>query len=249
MSGAEARATDPGSAEQRPIDAGRAETGPAAPGAREASGIRRTGGAVLRALRAELRIYESLWRFVVRRPAIAPGASGFSYHRPVLMVLWIFIGLSAFEIPIIDLIVHRWPPVRIAMLVLGIWGVTWMLGLLCAMLTRPHTVGPTGIRVRQGLELDVPLGWDDIASIAISHRVDEPKSPRVADGVLSVRQQNETDLEVELEWPTLVRLPGRAPKGGAQEVRVVRFWADDPKAVLAAARQWLVGAAGAAESP
>ena len=54
----------------------------------------------------------------------ARGARGFSYHRPVLMVLWIFIGLSAFEIPIIDLIVHRWPPVRIAMLVLGIWGVT-----------------------------------------------------------------------------------------------------------------------------
>lgn len=213
----------------------------------EASALRRGGGMVVRALKAELRIYESLWRFVARRPAIARGARGFSYHRPVLMVLWIFIGLSAFEIPIIDLIVHRWPPVRIAMLVLGVWGVTWMLGLLCAMLTRPHTVGPDGIRVRQGLELDVPLAWDDIASIAITRRVDEPKSPRVADGVLSVRQQNETNVEIELEGPTVVRLPGRAPKGGAHEVRVVRFWADDPKAVLEAARGWLVGESGLAE--
>ncbi|GAA2465850.1 hypothetical protein [Agromyces soli] len=203
--------------------------------------LARTGGVLKRALMLELRVYESLWRFLARRPAIAPGAVGVGYHKPVLTVLWIFIVLSAVEIPIIDLIVHRWPPVRIAMLVLGVWGVTWMLGLLCAMLTRPHTVGLEGIRVRQGLELDVALGWDDIASVAITKHVDEPKSPRVADGVLAVRQQDETNLELVLERPTTVRLPGPAPRGGAHEVEVVRFWADDPRAVLDAARPFLVG--------
>lgn len=208
---------------------------------RKASVWRRTGGFLKRAIAVEVRIYESIWRLIARRPAIEPGGVGFGYHRPVLTVLWIFIGLSAFEIPIIDLIVHRWPAVRIAMLVLGIWGVTWMIGLLCAMLTRPHTVGPSGVRVRQGLELDVPLGWDDIASIAIARHVDEPKSPRVADGVLSLRQQNETNVEIELERPTPVRLPGHGPRGGVHTVRVVRFWTDDPKALLATARPWLVG--------
>lgn len=207
----------------------------------EASVWRRIGGFLKRVVTVEVRIYESIWRFVARRPAIERGGAGFGYHRPVLTVLWIFIGLSAFEIPIIDLIVHRWPAVRIAMLVLGIWGVTWMIGLLCAMLTRPHTVGPSGVRVRQGLELDVPLGWDDIASIAIVRHVDQPKSPRVADEVLSLRQQNETNVEIELERPTSVRLPGRGPRGGAHRVRTVRFWADDPKVLLAAARPWLVG--------
>lgn len=203
--------------------------------------VARLGGMLKRALVMELRVYESLWRFVARRPAIAPGAVGIGYHRPVLTVLWIFIVLSAVEIPIIDLIVHRWPPVRIAMLVLGIWGVTWMLGLLCAMLTRPHTVGPEGIRVRQGLGLDVPLSWHDIASVAIAKRVDEPKSPRVAGGVLAVRQQDETNIELVLERPTAVRLPGRAPRGGAHEIEVVRFWADEPRALLDAARPFLVG--------
>ena len=94
------------------------------------SAVRRVGVGLLRALRVELRIYANIGRFLTRRPAIAPGAVGFGYHRPVLTILWIFIVLSAIEIPILDLIVHRWPAVRIAVLALGIWGLTWMLGLL-----------------------------------------------------------------------------------------------------------------------
>ncbi|WP_372984059.1 hypothetical protein [Microbacterium sp.] len=132
-----------------------------------------------RAWVAELRVYSSIARAIARRPAVPKGGTGIGYHRPVLTVLFIFISLSAVEIPILDLIVHQWPVVRITLLVLGIWGVTWMVGLLCAMLMRPHAVGPDGVRVRSGLELDVPIGWADIASIAISRRVDEPKQPRV----------------------------------------------------------------------
>jgi hypothetical protein len=201
---------------------------------------RRLGGFALRALKLELRIYASIWRFLTRRPAVAPGAVGFSYHKPVLTILMIFIVLSAVEIPIIDLIVHRWPAVRITFLILGIWGLTWMFGLLAAYLMRPHTVGAEGIRVREGLETDILLTWDDIASVARERRVDEPKTPKVteADGArtLSLRMQDETVIVVELERPTLVRLPGLAPKGGEQLVDEVRFWVDDPAAFMGAVR-------------
>ncbi|MDT0180348.1 hypothetical protein Q9S36_09030 [Microbacterium sp. ARD31] len=189
-----------------------------------------------RALVVELRIYSSIGRAIARRPAIAPGARGYSYHRPVQTILLIFIVLSAVEIPIIDLIVHRWPTVRIAFLILGIWGLTWMVGLLCGQIVRPHTVGPAGISVREGLELDIPLTWDQIASVSRSPRVDEPKSPRVTQTAsgreLAVRMQDETNIEIELERPTLVRLPGLHPKGGTHEVDRVRIWADDPDAFL-----------------
>lgn len=193
-----------------------------------------------RALRVELRIYASIARLVARKPAIPAGASGFSYHRPVLTVLVIFIVLSAVEIPVIDLIVHRWPAVRIAFLVLGIWGLTWMVGLLAAYLTRPHTVGPGGVSVREGLELDLELPWADIASVALDRRVDEPKSPRIVETdttrSLNLRMQDETNIEIELEGPTLVRLPGLPPKGGPQEVTHVRLWTDDPKRFMEAVR-------------
>lgn len=195
-----------------------------------------------RAWVAELRVYSSIARAIARRPAVPKGGTGISYHRPVLTVLFIFIGLSAVEIPILDLIVHQWPVVRITLLVLGIWGVTWMVGLLCAMLMRPHAVGPDGVRVRSGLELDVPIGWADIASIAISRRVDEPKRPRVIGSEYAERMQDETNIEIELERPVAIRLPGLAPKGGTHQVDRIRLWADDPRAFLDAARPFLVAA-------
>ena len=203
----------------------------------------RTGSFLKRALLLELRVYANIGRFIARRPAIPRDAAGFGYHRPVLTVLIIFIVLSAVEIPIVDLIVHRWPAVRIGFLILGIWGVTWMFGLLSAYLMRPHTVGPDGIQVRQGLEIDIPLSWDDIASVARVKRVDEPKSPRIVetgDGrTLAFRMQDETAIEIELERPTIVRLPGHAPKGGEQLVTAVRIWVDDPKAFMDEVRKHL----------
>ena len=116
-----------------------------------------------------------------------------------------------------------------------------MVGLLCAYLMRPHTVGPEGIRARQGLEIDIPLSWDDIASVARKLVVDEPKAPRIADTesgrMLSLRMQNETNVEIFLERPTAVRLPGHAPKGGAQVVEAVRLWTDDLEGFMAAVRE------------
>jgi len=199
------------------------------------------GSLLWRAVLMELRIYANIGRAIFRRPALPAGASGFGYHRPVLTILLVFIGLSAIEIPIIDLIAHRWPVARIALLVLGIWGVTWMVGLLCAYLMRPHTVGPEGIRARQGLEIDIPLAWDDVASVARKLVVDEPKSPRIIETesgrMLSLRMQDETNVEVFLERPTQVRLPGHAPKGGMQSVEAVRLWTDDLDGFMAAVRE------------
>lgn len=207
------------------------------------SALARAWAFVVRVVMLELRIYESIGRVIVRRPAIPRGARGFTYHRPILSIMIIFIVLSAVEIPIIDLIVHQWIIVRVAFLVLGIWGLTWMIGFLCAHFVRPHTVGPEGIIVREGLELSVPLSWHEIATVARSHRVDEPKSPRImvdeTGGRLSVRMQNETNIEIGLERPTIVHLPGQAPKGGRQSVTTLRLWVDDIDGFMAAVRDFI----------
>lgn len=190
-----------------------------------------------RALALEIGIYQSIYRFVFRRPRVPTGAVGFTYHKQVWTILMIFIGLSAFEIPIIDLIVHRWPVVRIAFLALGIWGLTWMIGLALGFVTRPHSVGPDGIRVRNGAETDVPLPWDDVESVGLAPQTDEAKSPRVTEDdegkrTLWMRMQNETNIEVALERAVTIRLPS-----GPETVDVVRFWVDEPKAFLAEVRR------------
>lgn len=226
-----------------PAPLGRTPVGPpAAPGV-QPSPTARVLDMLRRALRAEIRVYSSIGRAIARRPAIPAGGTGIGYHRPVLTILFIFIVLSAVEIPILDLIVHPWPAVRIPILILGIWGLTWMVGLLCAMLLRPHTVGPDGIQVRSGLEIDVPIPWDAVASVAISKRVDEPKQPRVTArgdrAEYAERMQDETNIEIELERPLMVFLPGLAPRGGAHEVTRIRLWADEPRTFLDAARPFL----------
>lgn len=200
------------------------------------SRLRRVCELIKRLIHLELGIYASIWRAISRRPAIPPGATGFAYHRPVLTVLVIFIVLSAIEIPILDLIVHRWLLVRVFVFILGLWGLTWMVGLLCAMLMRPHAVGPEGIWLRNGIEIDIALLWSDIAQVEIAASVVDGKASRVSEerGIveLSLRIANETNILITLERPVEVKLPGNLPGGGTHRVDRVRIWVDEPKEFL-----------------
>jgi hypothetical protein len=186
------------------------------------------------AWRAEIGVWKSLYRWLFRRPRVPRGASGFSYHSPVLTILVIFIVLSTIEIPIVDLIVHDWPWVRIPLLAAGIWGVTWMIGLLLGFLTRPHAVGPEGIRARSGAEVDIDLPWATVASVEKSRDVLE-KAPKIRDEphgrTLALRMQDETNVLVILERPVAVRLGDTVA-----EVDAVRLWVDDLDGFMTAVR-------------
>lgn len=196
----------------------------------------RVGALIARAAAMEKVIYASIGRAVTRRPAVPVGGKGFRYCTPVLTILWIFIILSAVELVVIDLIVHQWLVVRVICLVIGIWGLVWMIGLLCGYFMRPHTVSPDGIEIRNGLDLNVRIGWDDVHSVAIKKHTYQPKTPKVvSDGdqrTLVIGILNETNIEIVLEKPTRITLPGMRPKGGEHAVTTARLWADDPKAYL-----------------
>lgn len=191
---------------------------------------------VTRAAAMEKVIYGNIARAIARRPAIPVGGQGFRYAAPVLTILWIFIILSAVELVVVDLIVHRWLVVRVIFLVIGIWGLVWMIGLLLGYYMRPHTVGPGGIEIRNGLDLNVQISWDDVHSVAIKKHSYQPKTPKVItdsdQGVLAIGILNETNIEIVLEKPKSIVLPGMPPKGGEHAVTTARLWADDPRAFL-----------------
>ena len=206
-------------------------------GSRRPTAWRRVRHLARRAWAMEIHGYQNIYRFLFRRPRVPAGAAGFSYHQPVLPILIVFTVVSAVELVVVDVIVHRWPTIRIPLLVLGIWGLTFMLGLLFGMLVRPHAVGPDGIRIRSGSEVDIPLAWDDIDSVTLRKHAIQEKEPRVTvdeQGVatLHLRIMNETNLEIRLEEPTPLQLPH-----GTETVRVVAIFADDPQAFMAAARR------------
>ncbi|BDZ39436.1 hypothetical protein [Microbacterium suwonense] len=184
----------------------------------------------------ELAGYRSIWRWASRQPYVPEGASGFSYDKPVRTILIVFIGLSAVEIPVIDLLVHGIPWLRWPFIALGVWGVVTTLGILLGYLTRPHAVGPEGIRVRHGGEVDIDLPWDVVASVERRRHAltDAPQLSLTGVGdeqVLNHVIQDHSEIEIALEGPTPLRLPQ-----GEVTVSALRISVDDPAGFMDAVR-------------
>ena len=193
---------------------------------------RTIGHLARRATLAEIGGYRSIYRFLFRRPKVPAGATGFSYHQPVFAILVVFIVVSAVELVAVDLIVRRWAAVRIPLLVLSIWGLVWMFGLLFGMLTRPHAVGPDGLRLRYGSEIDIAVPWDEVHVVSKRSRTRPEKEPQVVvdghgEATLHLRVGDETNIEIRLEGPLEVRLPQ-----GRRTVSRITLHVDDPRAFM-----------------
>ncbi|NUO56840.1 MAG: PH domain-containing protein [Hamadaea sp.] len=185
----------------------------------------------------ELRMWLALGRWIARRPP--RGGRPFRYAAPVVPIIWTFIVLSAVEIPIADLLLP-WHGVRIAMLVLGAWGVTWMVGLLASMYVNTHAIGEDGITVRYGLNIDFFVPWDAIAEVRANKRpLQTSKTVHFdqtsAGSALSVAVGSQTAVDLVLAEPRVVRLPS----GDSEPVTEIRVNADDPDAFVAEAREHL----------
>lgn len=198
-----------------------------------------------RAVAYEIAMWRSLGRWLLRRPpALPPGSEGFSYVGVVKPILGVFIGLSAIEIPILDLILRHtvpWPPARQIAVGLGVWGLLWMIGLFASLRIHPHVVDEAGLRVRNGVSVDFMLPWTAVARVDARYR-SLPSSRAVQlepadDGtVLHISAGSQTSVDVVLREPRSIPLP-KGPSGAVTEVRL---YADDPDALVARARRQLM---------
>ncbi len=192
-----------------------------------------------RALVMEVWGYLSIARYVLRRPRVPRGAQPFTYHQPVIAILIAFIGISAVELVVVDLVVRRWESVRITLLVLGVWGLVWMFGMLFGFLTRPHSVGPDGLRLRAGVEIDIALRWDEVASVHRHKRISQTRQPQITldehgARTLHLHIQDQSNVRVSLQQPVTVRVPR-----GPVTVSSIEVYADEPDALVLAANAWM----------
>jgi hypothetical protein len=194
----------------------------------------------------ELRLYRSLLRWGFRRPDLGgPEDTAFTYARTVTPVMWLWIFGSAAELPLVHVLVP-WHGVRIALLVVGVWGLVWMVGLLASLYVYPHLLGRTALRVRYGASHRVEVPWEAVASV--HHRQRDLDSsvwtlqPRETDDGtdLQVGVSGQVNVHAVLRQPTTV-----ATAKGDLEIVELSFFADDPRAVVTHARGLL--AAGAEE--
>lgn len=188
-----------------------------------------------RLVRAELRLYWALARWVLRRPDVPDGATGFRHVGVVLPVLWTFIVLSAVEFVVLHLVLP-WPTVRLVVDVLSAWGLLWMLGLTAALSVRTHVVDGAGLLVRNGLSTDVRVPWAAVSAVGVRRRQRQQSRALQLDRgeagtVLNVVAGSQTNVDVTLREPLQLDLPG-----GRESVTGLRFYADDPAALVSAAR-------------
>jgi len=149
-------------------------------------------------------------------------------------MLWLWIFGSTVEVIVVDVVLRPldqpWVnAIRVPLLVLGIWGVVWMLGMMASYRVRPHLLTNTELLVRSGA-----LTWLAVPLEAVeSTRPVEHELPGVirslhVDGPLALVGAVSTNLELVLTAPT----PVPTSKG---EVTVSRvgIWVDEPREIAA----------------
>lgn len=179
-------------------------------------------------VRFEVRIWTSLARWIARRPKTPGDGQAFGYRGPVTQVIVVFIALSVLEVVLMHLIVP-WPIPRYTLLIVGIWGTLWMVGLLAALSVHPHVTAPGQLWVRYAATVDIRLPWDAIGEVRKRTGSRDGRGVQVDGDKLYVLVGNQYSVEVGLTRPVEVKLP----HDRSAEVTSVYLHADDPGALVA----------------
>ncbi|MET9608132.1 hypothetical protein ABZZ17_24215 [Streptomyces sp. NPDC006512] len=201
--------------------------------------LRRRGisglGARMRRLAAhERRWMTSLGLWLARRTDGVGGADvAVGYARAQAPTAYGLIFVFVVETVGVSFMLAEYPVAHLLMLFLDLYTVCLVVGLHAAAVTRPHVVGPGGLRVRRGAALDLWIPLERIASARYDLRI--PDANKSQDGVLEVAIASQTSITVELVRPVITLSFWGTPR----EVHTVRCHADEPRAAVAAINRLL----------
>ncbi len=189
------------------------------------------------ALLLELALYRSLVRWLARRPDVPRGATPIGYAALVGPMLWLWIFGSGVEVLVVEVVLRSvdapWADaLRLPLLVLGVWGVLWMLGMLASYRTRPHLVTDSELLLRSGARSWVAVPSVAIAAIRlVDHELPGLRSLQVEGEQVLIGVSSGTNLELVLRAPMTLR----TSKGAVTAARV-GTWVDEPREVAEALR-------------
>jgi hypothetical protein len=170
-----------------------------------------------------------------RRHGVPPGATAVAYSKeqtPLLLLMLFAMIVETVAVEALLRVIGAPAGVRAVVLVIDLYGVAIGLAVLAACVTRPHVVTAGELRVRYGAFFDLRVPRELISSVRLSRDYNASGMISVTNGRLAVAVSSQTNVVVELTEPvTAVR-----PLGRRAEVTAVRFFADDPGAVVTALR-------------
>ena len=190
--------------------------------------------------RLERGMYVSLARWAARRPRHDEGETAYGYAQAPTPIIWVFIGVSAIEIPVLHLILP-WTWAQIVAIVVGIWGLVWMLGLLAALHVHPHVLGDRALRVRNGAVVSFEVPLDAVASV----RTGDESLPSSARTVQPIEEESGTRVRIGVSGRVNVHLALNRPvdvelPAGPMTVTAISLCADEPRTLATALRRSLV---------
>lgn len=198
--------------------------------------VRQAGRLARHAVVFEINIYVSLLRWIARRPSVPEGSSPVGYARMATPVIALWIFGSALEIPVVHVLVP-WDGLRIPLLILGIWGLMWMIGFLAGLRSYPHLLTGETLRVRNGPMHDIAIPLAEVARVTTGER-SLPSSmwvlqPETTDGGthLNVTVSGQVNVHLALRRPLAVRT-----RKGDLTVAALSLWVDEPRELAARLR-------------
>lgn len=182
-----------------------------------------------RLLAHERRQLASLVLWVTRRTHGVGGSDiAVGYARAQAPMAYGLVFFCAIETVGVSIMLAPYPAAHLTMLPVDLYMVLLAWGLHATAVTRPHVVGPGGLRIRRGARLDLLIPLDHVASARYDLRFPNANTPE--DGVLDVAIASQTSITIALTHPVIhASLLGRRKK-----VQAVRCHADDPRTAVSA---------------
>ncbi|ANZ38534.1 hypothetical protein BBK82_23210 [Lentzea guizhouensis] len=138
---------------------------------------------------------------------------------------WRFLIITAVGIALVAFALDVWW-LQVVLLLVGGLNIVVCVGALYVLYKQPHSVSDEELRLRQLGFFDWRLPTADLAVAQVAERSHKGRrTVEVAGDAVVIQSLTKTNVSVPFREPQLVDLG----KTGAQRVKRVEFWADDPE--------------------
>ncbi|GGK24475.1 hypothetical protein GCM10010124_16250 [Pilimelia terevasa] len=170
-----------------------------------------------------------------RRHGVPPGAVTLPYHRELTGLMCGFLFACVVELAAVEVLLRALDApagLRGVLLALDAYGILVALAVIAGYLTRPHVVTADELRVRYGAFFDLRIPRSLVVEVRHRRNYNETGMITMDGDCMALAANSQTNVIVELaETVVAVR-----PLGRREQVRVLRFFVDDPSAAVEALR-------------
>ncbi|MCZ4611651.1 hypothetical protein O3S80_49485 [Streptomyces sp. Lzd4kr] len=184
---------------------------------------------VLVLVRHELRLLASIGLWVARRRHRTGGGAAFGYSRGQGPMMLGFGFVIVIESIMMSVLLRNHPAVQRAWFTVDVYTLVLIVGMHAASVVRPHVLDDDILRVRRAAHVDLRIPLEKIARARRELRTTHERT----EGELNLAIGSQTTVTLELTAP----VAHFTFLGRRQDIRLVRFHADDADGLVKAIAQ------------